>query len=142
MGRPAAFTEEHEDEYLQHMSETGQHSSAAALCGVSYETVRAYRVEHREFDDACADARQEYVAKLHAAKQRRIDQGSDRILELELKRFDPEYRDKHEVNLNASGGGGVIIAPSMQTIEAFSEEVRLRNAKRVDPTLAYEAKKD
>ena len=51
---------------------------------------------------------------------------SDRMLELEAKRTNPEYRDKQTIDLNAEGGG-VLVAPAGMTAEEFiqhSEEKR------------------
>lgn len=43
---------------------------------------------------------------------------SDRMLELEAKRTNPEYRDKQTIDLNTKGGG-VLVAPAGMTAEEY-----------------------
>ena len=54
---------------------------------------------------------------------------SDRLLELEAKRVDPEYRDRRQVDHTVKGG--VMVAPEEQTPEDWvAEQARLNDERR------------
>lgn len=59
---------------------------------------------------------------------------SDRMLELDLKRVDPTYRDKSSVDVNATGGG-VLVAPAGVSPEDWIKREEEKNGGRVDPRL-------
>ena len=52
---------------------------------------------------------------------------SDRMLELDVKRVDPSYRDKQTIDLNNTGGG-VLVAPAGMTVEEAIVEGEKANA--------------
>lgn len=59
---------------------------------------------------------------------------SDRMLELDVKRVDPTYRDKSTVDLNHAGGG-VLVAPEGQDPEDWIKEQEEKNKEREDPRI-------
>lgn len=50
-----------------------------------------------------------------------IREHSDRLLELDIKRVDPSYRDKSTVDLNTSGGGVMLAPAGMSPEEAIAD---------------------
>lgn len=53
---------------------------------------------------------------------------SDRLLELEAKRVDPNYRDKQTIDLNTQGGG-VLVAPAGMSAEEFIKHSEAKAAE-------------
>lgn len=50
---------------------------------------------------------------------------SERMLELEVKRVDPAYREKGTIDMNVTGG--ILVVPGMSTPEAFEKEYSEQN---------------
>lgn len=65
---------------------------------------------------------------------------SDRMLELDVKRVDPSFRDKSSVDLNHAGGG-VLVAPAEMTPEEWIQREQERNKERQDPRERAKAEK-
>lgn len=61
---------------------------------------------------------------------------SDRLLELQAKRFESEYRDKQTIDLNT--GGGVLVAPAEMTPEEWIAREEEENKKRLAPPMTIE----
>ena len=61
---------------------------------------------------------------------------SDRMLELDIKRVDPSYREKSTLDLNTAGG--VMVAPAEMTPEDWIEQEMKENANREPPPGALE----
>ena len=134
-GAPAKFTDKAQLKYLNALCETGRHVSAAMAAGCSASTAQRYRDANPSYDDDCTAAIEVYHAWIYNQIKLRIQDGSDRILELEAKRVDGSYRDKPlvDINLNAQVGG-VIVAPAQKSPEQFMLELQARNIERTDPT--------
>lgn len=127
----------------------GRMGEAAAAVGVSTQTVRKAIHEDEEFAEAILEAEEEYRTKLIAHHQNLVFNGTVkksydrngrlvseetvypiRLIELELKKHDPGYREKQEVSVNHSGG--VLVAPAeVGSIEDW--EKRFSGMKDITP---------
>ena len=95
----------------QEYARTGRYTAAAAALGCNTLTLRRLIKENEDFANMMAEAHQAYVAKIRAEYMRRAYDGvtrpewykgevvgttqeySDRFLEVELRRVDPEMRE-------------------------------------------------
>lgn len=114
------------------LTEYAKHSimgRAAKAAGVTSNTVKRHMKEDEEFGEAVMAAREVYQAKLlehhqdlvfNGVEKRTFDRNGNviseetqypiRLIELELKKVDPDYRDKREVDVTVQGG--VLVAPA------------------------------
>lgn len=123
------FDDERKGVYLREMMIHGRVADSAATAGVTTQTIRTHRSKDEEFREAEDFAKEIYRDRLLAHHQELVFHGSERktfdrngnvvnservyyprLIELELKKMDPAYRDKQEVDFRVSGG--VVIAPS------------------------------
>ena len=117
-------------EFLRHFAENGRVGHAAQAAGVSERTVRnhvrsddwfaeAYEVARGLFRDRILELvthlaldgipRNRYDARGNLIETFR--EYPIRLIELLAKKFDPELRDKHQVDMNTQGG--VLVVPGM-----------------------------
>ena len=145
------FGDEEKEIFLEEYRKWGRMGEAAARVGVSSQCVRAHVHEDEEFAEALLIAEEEYKEKLIGHQQDLVFNGTlkksydrngnlvseetiypIRLIELELKKHDPGYRDKQEVAVTHSGG--VLIAPAeMNSIDDW--EKKFQNMKDVTPPL-------
>lgn len=119
--------------YLAALTETGLKGVACAEAGVSDNTVTKHMADDPDFAEAREMAITAYRDTISAivhhlavngAKTRFLDAEGKmtsekvepclRMIEMEAKRVNPEYRDKQTIDVNTNGGG-VLIAPDDQT---------------------------
>jgi hypothetical protein len=136
--------------FLEVFRKWGRMGEAAAAAGVSTQCVRKAIHEDEDFAEAVLIAEEEYKEKLIGHHQNLVFNGTIRknydrkgnvvseetiypirLIELELKKHDPGYREKQEVSVNHSGG--VLIAPAeMASVDDW--EKRFSNMKDVTPS--------
>jgi len=140
-GRKTKFTPARKHKFLEAFRRLGLLHTSAAVVDVVPETIRRHRKDDSTFaadyDEALQDFRETleseaYRRAVHGLKEEIYYQGgvvgtklnySDRMLELLLKRHIPEFRDKHQVDMNISGG--VLVVPgNEETAEEW--EARLK----------------
>jgi len=134
---------------LEEYRKWGRMGESAAKVGVSTQCVRAHIHEDEEFAEALLIAEEEYREKLIGHQQDLVFNGTIkksydrngnlvseetiypiRLIELELKKHDPGYRERQEVSVNHSGG--VLVAPAeMLSIDDW--EKKFQNMKNVTP---------
>jgi len=120
------FTAKRQQLYLDAIEEHGEPALARQEVGFTYETIRQHRLKNPEFAEAEEEALRIYRAKLAKEVHRRGVEGvqepiywngmvvgwitkySDRLLELHIKRHNPEYRDKFTVKQEHSGAVGLL----------------------------------
>lgn len=144
------FDDEAKARFLDEYRKWGRMGESAAAAGVSKQTVRKAMMEDEEFGEAMMAAEEEYKDKLIGHHQDLVFNGQERVsydrngnvvsretiypirlIELELKKHDPGYREKREVEVTQKGG--VLVAPAeMKTIDDW--ESRFSKAKDVTPT--------
>lgn len=135
IGAPIKFHDKAKLKYLNALAETGRHVCAAAAVGLHAATVSRYRDANPSYEADCIAAIEVYHGWIYNQIKQRIQDGSDRILELEAKRVDGSYRDKPLVDINVNADvGGVIVAPAQKSPEQFMLELQARNTERTDPT--------
>ena len=121
-GAHKKFDDDAKRRFLAHYRENGRLTDAAIASGVIYKTARRHIVNDPAFAEEVEDAKMAYRDRISAEVFRRGVEGwdepvyqrgervgyvrrySDRMLEIHAKRFEPEYRDKQQVDMNHSGG--------------------------------------
>lgn len=123
------FTDHQQHIYLRAIADHGLKGHAAKMAGVSSMTVNKYLKEDPDFAEAFTSAQEEYQAKVIAHHQDLIFNGTEkrtydrngnlvseevqypiRLIEMEIKKVDSDYREKRELDVNVSGG--VLVAPA------------------------------
>ncbi len=154
------FDDDAKEIFLAKYAEHGRKKDAATAAGVSALTVSNHCKNDPDFaqafDEAQAEYRDKFVAKAigelayEGVLVERLDKDGNvtetkrdypiRLIELELKRIDPTYRDKQEVNL--TGGGGILVVPAAMTPAEWVADQARKNEERMNPLLDKEADKD
>lgn len=136
-----AVDEKAVERFLEHIRQTGRKTEAARVGGVCPETMRVYRKEHPELEEAIEDAMDEYRDRIAAEIHRRAIEGweepvfspslgtqigtvrkfSDKLLELHAKRHMPEYREHLKADVNVSGGV-LVVGASAKTAQDWAEQ--------------------
>ena len=138
-GAPTKFTAEKKRVYLTKLEQWGKKNLSAQAAGVCMETVSRHREEDDDFAKAevqALDQRAErIVAQLEAEAidghtQPIFDKdgceiGEKRIYETPLRvkvlaRFDPNYRDRHDLNVKGDVSG-VLVAPPAMTMDDWTQ---------------------
>lgn len=142
------FTDEAKAAFVLELAKHGIKGRAARVAGVTTTTVNRHLKEDPDFAEATLAAKEEYQAKLlehhqdlvfNGVEKRTYDRNGNliseevqypiRLIELELKKVDQEYREKREVDVNVSGG--VLVAPAaVASIEDWED--RFSQPKVVD----------
>lgn len=131
------FNAEKQQEFLRVYAATGLYLKSAAAVGIDQSTVYYHRKANPEFDDAVHQAKQTFCETIEAEIVRRgrvgvdkpvfqkgeqvgvIREYSDTLLLALAKRHIPEYRDKHTVDVNHTGG--VLVVPGM-AVDSYAWE--------------------
>lgn len=127
--------------FLAAYMDCGHKAKAALAAGLSYSSILKAEKDDPEFAAEVEQAHELFTAKLSDAAYKAAVSGwkkplfdakgnhvgdewkfSERILELLLKRHDPNFRDKVEVDQKISGGVVVVQAP-MLTKEDWKKQV-------------------
>lgn len=138
--------------YLNHLRQFGRKQQACAAAGVGLDTV----ARHIENDPEFANAREEALAayadvvqqlawKLMSGVKKPIVGGqfkdeiithelvhATNLLAMEMRKTDPAYKDRSEVDMNHKGGG-VLVAPPGISAEDFVKQEEARNAGKKEP---------
>lgn len=123
------FTVEVRKAYLKELQQGGLFYKAAKAVGWTPETIGLYRKAEPEFEELCQQALKIHRELIEAEIKRRAIDGwdqpvfyqglpcgtlrkySDRMLELYAKRHISAYRERHQMDVNVTGG--VLAVPSM-----------------------------
>lgn len=145
------FDDDQKNTYLTELAKHSLKGRAAQAAGVSSSTIDNHRKNDPEFQEAEIQALAEYrdsivehltTLAVEGIEVRRYNKDGDlieerrdypiRLIELEAKRVEPEYRDRSSVDLNTQGGG-VLVAPAGQSVEDWVAEQKKLNAQRQKP---------
>lgn len=137
--------------FLDEYRKWGRMGESAASAGFSTGTIRRHMEEDEEFGMAVLMAEEEYKEQLIGHHQDLIFNGTQkesydrngnlvstetiypiRLIELELKKHDPGYREKQEIAVNHTGG--VLVAPA-ETASIDDWEKRFSKAKNITPEI-------
>lgn len=145
------FDDDQKQVYCQQLAEHGMKGRAAMAADTCRQTVANHMENDPDFAEAVEAALQEYrdmrvekwIGELayEGVLVESFDKEGNciktkreypiRLIELELKRIDPGYRDKQTLDLNH--GGGVMVAPAGMTPEQWIAEQEKANADKQKP---------
>jgi hypothetical protein len=143
------MTDEVKAIFLNEYRKWGRMGESAAAAGVSPQTIRKCMEDDEDFAEAMMACEIEYKDKLVSHHQDLVFNGTEkvsydrngqvisretvypiRLIEMELKKHDPGYRDKIEAEITHKGG--VLVAPAeMKSIDDW--ESRFSKAKVISP---------
>lgn len=124
--------------YLDTLAKTGHKGHSALSAGVTMKTVNRHREDDAEFDEAADEALAAWSWTVAQAAQKVGIRGVEEIiasggkvvgkkrvwatniLAMEMRRVDPAYKDRAEVDLNVKGG--VLVAPSGLSQDEWSAQ--------------------
>lgn len=146
--RTPAETERDQDLYLEVLSRTGAViRSAEEVPGLTYNVVSNWREKDPAFRERMNEAKARFGERLEAEALRRgalgveepvfyrgrqvatVKKYSDRLLELILKKANPEYREHITADVNVRGG--VLIVPGVAT--SVADWAAAHEAEIIDP---------
>jgi hypothetical protein len=123
------FNDDKRATFLEWYAKTGRVGESAKAAGVHNCTVLEHRKKDPDFDQACKEAYDLYRESLEQEIERRGKEGvldpifqsgilvghkrvySDTLMLAHARRHIPEYREKHSVDVNHSGG--VLVVPGV-----------------------------
>lgn len=151
--RRIKFDDKAKQRFLEHFSKTSRMMDSAKSAGVTLNTVRSHIENDPEFAEMFEEAREAYRDRCHQHADMLMFEGVQKpviggqykdeiiayvteysvaLLQMELKRVDPSYKERTEIDLNAKGGG-VLVAPADQTPEQWIKEQQALNEQRKMP---------
>lgn len=150
---PTKFNDELKSIFLDVFAETNRVMEACDLVKISYYTIK-YHLEHdEEFVAAYENAKRRYRDKIHRHATELMLQGTEvpiiggknkdqvvakyknypiPLLQMELKRVDPDYKDRQEID--HKNGGGVVVIPNDVSAEDWIKEQQKLNEKKQKPS--------
>ena len=137
------FDDKLKGKFLLFINEHGKKTLAARQCGISYPTYkdhldndpnfaewveialedRANRIVKQLESEALAGHEEEVYNKDGDVVGKRIKYETQ-LRVLLLKRFDSEYKDRQEIDMNLQGSGGVLVAPAAMTPDEWVKQAR------------------
>lgn len=138
--------------FLNVLAKTGRRTEAANAAGVHLKTILDHRNVDPEFEDAFQEALGRYADTVHVLAlklmngvKKPIVGGKDKdeiitheivhatnLLAMEMRRTNPEYKEKTELEIN--GGGGILLVPETATdVDAFLREEAARTGNKPMP---------
>lgn len=125
---------------------------ACEAAGVSFRTVKAHIENDPEFAELVEEAKEFYKSRVLKHAQRLMLEGMSepilggkfkdevvgekiiypiQLIAMEMKKVDPDYKDRQEIE--HKGGGGVLVAPAGKSPEEWVREAEEHNAKAKKP---------
>ena len=138
--------------FLEHFGKTNRLLESATVAGVSRATVKKHYDNDPNFAEGYNNAQQQYADSLHAFAEDLIYNGVEKpviggknkdtilattieypipLLQMELKRLNPDYKDRQVVE--NTGTGAVILIPAHMDAEQWIAEQQAKNQKRIEP---------
>jgi|CXWL01.1.fsa_nt_gi hypothetical protein len=135
-----SFNDKDKARFLKHYALHGRIGQAAAFAKVSRPTILAHRKADPDFDEACQQAWDAWKERVEMTAEKVAILGVDRpimggkykdevvayertydskILAMELKRVNPEYREKNELSVTLNAG--VLAIPVLPTHKTAEE---------------------
>lgn len=146
------FDDKMKQVFLKHFADTNRMMESADMAGVNYNTVVAHIDNDPEFSEAFHDAKQVYRDRCLKQAQKLMFEGveepiiggkdrdtvvatkirySEPLLMMELKKVDPEYKERQEVDNRHSGG--VLLAPAGESPEDWVKNAQEENKFLTEP---------
>lgn len=146
------FDDKLKTKYLMFLAEHGKKTLAARQCGISYPTYLDHVNNDPEFaqwvEIALEERAHRIVKRLEHEAMEGFEEGifnkegeqvgtrlkhETQLRAMILKRYDPEYKDRSEINHTGGAGTGVLVVPAALTLEdaaAQGEELRQKMIER------------
>lgn len=146
--------------FLNVLGKTGRRQQAADAAGVTLGTVNRHREDDPEFEEAYqralgkwADTVHILALKLMNGVKKPIIGGKDKdqiiahevvhatnLLAMEMKRTNPEYKERAELDINSNGKHEVLVTPAGMTPEEWIAAEQAANAGKKEPGTEEEPK--
>lgn len=148
------FDDDAKDIFLAHFAQTGLMGASAQAAGVAHQTVRGHLELDPDFNEAYLEAKELYKKRILDHARTLILDGVDEpiiggqfkdevvaykkvyptnLIAMEMRKVDPDYKERQEIDLKA--GGGVLVAPADKSPEDWIREQEELNKTRERPTL-------
>jgi len=150
-GAPLKFTPAKQKKFLEFYGDTCRKVHAATFSRVSYATFRRWLEKNPEFEKLMEEAEEHYHAKLLEHHQNLLFVGEKKeyfnkdgdltavehripikLVEMELKRRDPAYKEK--TGDSTTIHGGVMVAPGAIVVEQWINEVQVADENKEKPS--------
>jgi hypothetical protein len=140
--------------YLKHLAQFGRKQHACKAAGVCFETVAKHIENDAEFASAREAAMQDYADAVQQLAYRLmngtkkpiigVDKGTSfiighelvhatNLLAMEMKKTNPAYKERSEVDLNGGTVGGVLLVPAGMNAEDFIKVEQERTGHMEEP---------
>ena len=151
--RRVKFDDHRKSLFIEHFSKTSRVMESCRVAGICLATYRKHLENDPEFIEMFEEAKMSYRDRCHAHADMLMFEGVDKpqiggkfkdeiicyvkeysvpLLQMELRRVDPSYKERSEVELNATGGG-VLVVPADKTPQQWIEEQQKLNEQREKP---------
>ena len=147
------FTDDLKFKYCEFLARTSHKAQAAASVGMTVAAVLHHRNIDPEFNAACEQAMADYADIVHALAwklmngvKKPIIGGPNKdqvvaeeivhaipLVAMEMRKVDPAYKERSEVDVNAKGA--VLVAPAGMSPEDWVHQEQERNKTATDPRL-------
>jgi len=138
--------------YLENLCRTGRKGESAEKAGVTIQTVSSHRANDPDFNSACEHAMSMYADYIHTHALGLMMDGVEKpiiggrfkdevvahekeyptnLIAMELKRTNPEYKERAEIDMNVKAG--VLVAPADLSPADWIEQQQMLNNTRVAP---------
>lgn len=135
------FDDDRKATFLQRFAECGRMYESAQAADISYATVSKHLKDDPEFAEAFGEAREAYKDLVHRTAYKVGVEGYDEpmiggkdknevvahkrvyatnILAMEMRRVDPSYKERSEIDMNLNGG--VMLLPGEMSLEEWMEK--------------------
>lgn len=146
------FDDDKKEIFLQVFAKTSRVSAACEAVDITPWAYRHHLAADPEFAEAFEDAKRAYRDKLHEHASNLMFEGVDRpvlggkykdevvaiykeypipLIQMELKRVDPDYKDRQDVNMKSVNG--VVVVPADMSADDWVKEQQEKNSLRSRP---------
>jgi hypothetical protein len=143
------FDDKAKARYLESLAQDGRKMEACKAAGVVPSTVQSHKDNDPDFLEQWDVAEQTYRDRLIGHHQTLIFEGEEtiifdietgkiksrtvkfpiRLIELELKKVDPAYRDKQQIEHGAMGGGVLVAPAGMEPMDWLEHQDTVNNGR-------------
>ena len=148
------FCDDKKRKFLERFALTGRLMQSCDYAGVTRHCVHNHQKNDPDFAEEYENAKQKYAETLHDFASDLIFNGVEKpiiggkckdrvvatvveypipLLQMELRRTNPDYKERSVVE-NVGGSGGVVLIPAHMDAEDWIKEQMEKNAKRQEPT--------
>lgn len=151
--KPSKFDDRLKSIFLNVYAETNRVMEALKIVEIDHGTLQYHLERDEEFAAGYEDAKRKYRDKIHRHATELMLQGTEvpiiggknkdqivakyknypiPLLQMELKRVDPDYKDRQEID--HKNGGGVVVIPNDVSADDWIKEQQKLNEKKQKPS--------